>query len=93
MGGFYLRTVEDLLMMTEANWREAIEIKDEMINRRDAEITRLRAEVEHLSQELSYIAQAKKRSFEDDRKFRLWVQRRAQHALNRKPGELTVKKA
>ena len=52
----------------------------------------LAAEVSRLRQELGYIALAKKRSFENDREFRLWAQNRARHALGLKPGELTIRK-
>ncbi len=58
----------------------------------DKQTKLFKEEIEHLRKELGYIANAQRKSFKDDREFRIWAQNRARHALGLKPGELTIRK-
>jgi hypothetical protein len=69
---------------------QELQIKDKMIEAKNDQIVKLEIEVERLRSELGYIANAKFGNTECE--FRAWAKNRARHALNYKPGTLTVKK-
>jgi regulator of replication initiation timing len=75
--------------LKELAYERAPMIAAEQANKQTAD---LRAEIERLRLEISYIANAQRKSFKDDREFRIWAQNRAQNALNQKPGTFTVKR-
>jgi predicted RNase H-like nuclease (RuvC/YqgF family) len=70
-------------------YEEAPKLAAEEANK---QIDPLKTEIAELRRELTLIAYAQQTSFRDDQSFRLWAQNRARHALNQKPGELTIKK-
>jgi hypothetical protein len=89
MGDGNFHRLEGFSMITH---EQEMEIKNKMIEVKNRQIVKLEMEIIKLRSELENIALAKKRSFENDREFRVWAQNRARHALGQKPGELTIRK-
>jgi len=62
-------------------WRERRDLAIVRAEEAEERTEKAEAEVERLREELGYIANAQRKSFVDDREFRIWAQNRARHAL------------